>query len=90
MAVLVVRYSESFLKWTREGIKQMDQRKRKLMTLNKVLNHGDAVDRLYVSRKEGRKGLASIEDSVDASIQRIKDYIDKSRGRQITDTRNNT
>ncbi len=37
----------------------------------------DDVDRLYVSRKEGGRGLASIEDSVDASIQRLEDYIEK-------------
>ena len=30
---------------------------------------GDNVDRLHVSRKEGGRGLASIEDSVDASIK---------------------
>ena len=29
----------------------------------------DDVDSLYVSRKEGRRGFASIEDIVDASIQ---------------------
>ena len=47
------------------------------------------VDRLYTSRKEEGRGLTSIEDSVDASI-RLEDYIEKSRGRLITATRNNT
>ena len=47
----------------------MDQRTRKLMTMHKALHPRDDVDRLYVSRKEGGRGLASIEDSVDASIQ---------------------
>ena len=37
----------------------------------------DDVDRLYVSRKEGGRGLDSIEDSVDASIQQLEDYIEK-------------
>ena len=31
-AVLFVRYSGPFLKWTRDELKQMDQRTRKLMT----------------------------------------------------------
>ena len=52
------------------------------------LHHRDDVDRLYVSRKEG--GLASIEDSVDASIQRLEDYIQKHEGGLITATRNDT
>ena len=59
------------------------------MTMHKALHPRDDVDRLYVSRKEGGRGLASIEDSIGA-IQRLKDYIEKHRGRLITVTRNNT
>ena len=44
----------------------------------------------YVSRKEGGRGLANIEDSVDASIQRLKDYIQKHEGGLLTATRNET
>ena len=47
------------------------------MTMHKALHPRDDVDRLYVPRKEGGKGLASIENSVDASIQRLEDYIEK-------------
>ena len=55
----------------------MDQRTRKLMTIHKALYPRDDVDRLYVSRKEGGRGLASIEDNVDASIRQLEDYIEK-------------
>ena len=68
-SVPLVRYSGPFLKWTRDELKQMDQRTRKLMTMHKALHPRDDVDRLYVSRKDGGRGFASIEDSVDASIQ---------------------
>ena len=67
-AILLIRYSGPFLKWTREELQQMDQRTRKLMTMHKALNPKDDIDRQYVSRKEGGSELASIEDSVDASI----------------------
>ena len=50
----------------------------------------DVVNRLYVSRKEGGRGLASIEDSVDASIQRLEDYIQKHDGGIITVIKNDT
>ena len=73
----LVRYSGSFLKWTRDELKQMDQRTRKLMTMHKALHPRDDVDRLYVYRKEGGRGLTSIEDSVDASIQRLEDYMNE-------------
>ena len=67
-AVPLIRYLGPFLKWTREELKQMDQRTRKLMTMHKALHPRDDVDRLYVSRKEGGKGLPGTEDSVDTSI----------------------
>ena len=51
-AVPLVRYSGPFLKLTREELKQMDQRTRKLMTMYTTLHPRDDVDRLYVSRKE--------------------------------------
>ena len=67
----------------------MDQWTRKLMTMHKALHPRVDVERLYVSRKEVGRGLASIKDSVDASI-RLKDYIQKHEGGHITATRNKT
>ena len=60
------------------------------MTMHKALHPKDDVDSLHVSRKEWRRGLASIEDSVDASIQRLEDYTEKHRRGLITVIRNNT
>ena len=85
-----VRYSRPFLKWTRDELKQIDQRTRKLMTMHKALHPRDDIGRLYVSRKEKGRGLTSIEDSVDVSIQRLEDYIEKHEGGLITATRKNT
>ena len=89
-AVPLVRYSGPFLKWTRDELKQMDQRTRKLIPTHKALHPREDVDRLYVSRKEGGRGLASIEHSIDTSIQRLEDYIQKHEGGLITGTRNDT
>ena len=68
----------------------MEQKTRKLMTMYKALHPRDDIDRLYVPRNEGVRGLTSIEDSVDAGIQPLEDYIKKRRGRMITATRNYT
>ena len=89
-AMPLVRYTGPFLKWTRDELKQMDQRTRKLMTTHKALHPRHDIDRLYVSRKERRRGLPSIEDSVDASIQRLEDYIEKHERGLITAIRNDT
>ena len=55
-----------------------------IMTIHKALHPREDVDRLYVSRKQGGRGLASIEDTVDASIQRLEDYIEKHERERIT------
>ena len=60
------------------------------MTMHKALHHRDDVDRQYASRKEGGRGLASIEDSVDTFIQRLEDYIEQLERGLSTAIRNNT
>ena len=52
--------------------------------MHKALNHRDDVDRLYVSRKEGERGLVNMEDSIHTSIQRLEDDIEKYEGGLIT------
>ena len=89
-AVPLVRYLELFLRWTREKLRQMDQRTRKLMTMNKAFDPRDDVDRLYEPRKEGGRGLSRVEDSVNTSIQRLEDYIEKHERGLITTIKNNT
>ena len=58
--------------------------------MHKALHPRENIDRQYVSRTEGGRGLASIVDSVDASIQRIEDYIEKHEWGLITVIRNDT
>ena len=60
------------------------------MTMHKALHPRDNGDILYVSRKEEGRGLDIIEDSVDASIQRLEDYIEKHERGLITAIRNDT
>ena len=57
--------------------------------MHKASHRRDDVDRLYVSRKEGGRGLTSI-DRVDASIQWLEDYREKHEGGLIMAIRNNT
>ena len=89
-AVPLVRYSRSFLKWIREEPQQMNQRTRKLVMMHKALHPKDDIDRLYVSRKEGGRGLSSSGDSINASIRQLEDGIKKRKERRITVARNNT
>ena len=53
----------------REELKQMDQR------IKPYISEMTLTD--YMSRKEGGRGLSSIEDSIDATIRLLEDYIKK-------------
>ena len=58
--------------------------------MHKALHPRDDVDRQYVSRNEGGRGLTSIEVGVGVSIKRFKYHIDKHEGGLITAIRNDT
>ena len=60
------------------------------MSMHKALHPRDDVDIQHVSRKERGRGLASIEDNVDASIRWLEDYIEKHEGGLIIVIRNDT
>ena len=68
----------------------MDENTRKLMTMHKASHTRDYIDKLYEYRKQGRKGIAIIEDSVHALVWGLKDYKKESNGKLITATRNST
>ena len=60
------------------------------MTMHKALHPRDDVEKLYVSVKEGERGLVSIENSSDAPIQRLEYKLEKHEGELITAIRNDT
>ena len=51
--------------------------------MNKALHSRDDKDKLYVSRKEGGRGLANIENCVEATIQGLEEYTKKSEERLV-------
>ena len=61
-AISLLRYS-AFLDWTGAKSEQMIRRTRKLMTMHQVLKPKSDVGRIFLSRKEGGRGLISVEDS---------------------------
>ena len=58
--------------------------------MHEALNPRDGVDRIYVPRKAGGRGLANIEDSVNTLIQRLEDHVEKHEQGLIMAIRNNT
>ena len=67
-AISLLKYSVAFLDWTGGELEQMDRRTRKLMTMHRALIPKSDVARIYLSRKEGGRGLISVEDTVKFAI----------------------
>ena len=53
----------------------MDRRKRKLMTMHLALNSKSDVARIYISRKEGGRGLISVEDTAKLANLGLERYV---------------
>ena len=59
-AVSLVRYSAGILKWTKDELKAMDRKTKKILAMNRMYHPQSDTDRLYIPRVEGGRGLLSI------------------------------
>ena len=58
----IIRYGAGLLEWTKEELKSIDIKIRKLITLNGSLHPRENAGRLNLVRKEGGRGLISWEE----------------------------
>ena len=75
LAVPVLRYSFGIINWRIEEIKQIDRKTRKMLTMYKMHHPKADIDRLYVKRKEGGRGLMQVEAAYKAEIINIAEYL---------------
>ena len=61
-AVSLVRYRAGILKWTKDELKAMGRKTKKIMAMNRMYHAQSDTDRLYIPRIEGGRGLLSIAD----------------------------
>lgn len=74
-AVALVRYSAGIVDWNKEELCKIDRKSRKLMTINRALHPRADIDRLYLPRCEGGRGLISIENCVRVEECSLSDYV---------------
>ena len=63
-AVSIIRYTAGITDWTKRELKATDVRTRKMITTAGMFHQKGDVDRLYLMRKEGGRGMISVEDCV--------------------------
>ena len=78
-AVAVVRYSASFLDWTKEEMDILDRMTRKALTMNGGAHPKADVDRLYLRRKVGGRGLISVAKCVELERLNLDQYLSNSK-----------
>ena len=67
----------------------MYYRTRKLLTMQKGLHPRSNVDRVYIPRSEGGRGLQSVEDIIELAILGLQRYVQDSDERLIAAARGN-
>jgi len=75
LAVLILRYSFAIINWRTEEIKQIDRKTRKMPTMYKMHHPKANIGRLYVTTKEGGRGLVQDEAAYKAEIINIAEYL---------------
>ena len=65
-AIPVIRYSAGIVDWKNSELSSMDRKTRKVLNMYQALHPGSNVDRLYLPRSEGGKGLLSLEECANA------------------------
>ena len=88
-AIFLLRYSAAFVSWRRGELQAIDRKTRKLFTIYGALHPKSDVDRLYIPKKKGGRGLISIEDCVELAIRGLEVYVHGSEGRFIQAARGN-
>ena len=74
-AVSLLRYSAAFVSQRKSELQAIDRKTRKLFTMYGALHPKSDVNRLYIPRKEGGRGLVSTENCVELAIRRVEVYV---------------
>ena len=63
-AAATVRYGARIINWNKGELENIDLHKRKLLNMDRDLRTRSSVDRLYIRRAQGGRGLLSVKDCV--------------------------
>ena len=80
LAVALLRYGASIIKWNKEKLQNMDRKSRKLLTLYGAFHPKSNVDRLYLPRPKGGRGLISFKSCIRSEENSVGFYIKEFYG----------
>ena len=80
LAVPELRYSFGIVNWHQEELQKLDRKTiktKKLLTIHGQHHPKADVDRLYVPRKQGGRGLMQLEASHAVEITKLVEYVER-------------
>ncbi len=78
-----LRYFGATVDWGESGASKLDTATRRILKACKAHHKGSAVERLYIPRKEGGRGLQSVEHVVERETVSAALYLVGSKDRQV-------
>ena len=75
LAVPVVQYSFGIIDWKISELKKIDTKTRKLLNMHKMLHPKADVERLYIPRKDGGRGLIFVETAFKTATIGLDHYL---------------
>ena len=78
-AVSTVKYPAGIIKWTKKELQQIDRKTTKLIIIYRGIRSKSYVDRLYMPRSDGGRGLVSAKDCVEEEKCNLWKYASQSK-----------
>ena len=75
LAIPVIAYSFNIIEWKLEEIRKLDRKTRKLLTLERMHHPKSDVDRLYLPRNEGGRGLIQLKTAYKTTTIGLDTYL---------------
>jgi len=76
LATPVVTYSYNIINWNMSEIKRLDSKTRKLLTMERMHHPKADVDRIYLPRSEGGRGLIQLEKAYKTTVIGLHAYLE--------------
>ena len=83
LALPVLRNGSGIVNRHQEELQKLDRKTKKLLTIHGQHHPKADVDRLYVPRKQGRKGLMQLEVAHAVGITKLAEYVDRKEDPRI-------
>ena len=86
-AVSLLQYSGGVINWTKNElvlVAYLDRKTRKLLTMHGTLHPRSNISRLYLPRREGGRGLISVQDAIYTEKRNISVYVSERQERLLT------